>query len=71
MTLSVIGYMSKKELKATVGHPLRYRETSMLGTEYKPDGEFSVAHRPVITNGKGREFFARVTMKDGLIAGVE
>lgn len=71
MTLLIIGYASKKELKATVGHPLRYRETSLFGTEYKPEGEFSVAHRPVITNGKGREFFARVTMKDGLIARVD
>ncbi|UUV44552.1 hypothetical protein RCMOTHERGOOSE_42 [Rhodobacter phage RcMotherGoose] len=74
MTLLVIGYDSKKTLKANVGKPLNYQETSMFGAEYKADGEFSVAHRPSMSSAKnnvGREFFARVTMKNGLIAKVE
>lgn len=72
MTLLVTAYASKKELKAAVGQPLRYIETSMFGEEYKADGEFSVAHRPALGhNRSGREFFARVTMKNGLISKVE
>ena len=69
MTLIAI-YPSKKELKTKVGEPLRYIETSMYGDEYKPDGILFVANRPHIT-GLGREFFALVTMKDGLIAKVK
>lgn len=62
-------YPSKKELKAAIGQPLRYRETSFFGDEYVPTGRFTVARRPHLQNG-GREFFATVTMKDGLIAAV-
>lgn len=64
------GYKSKKELKACLGQPLRYRETSLFGPEYTPNGEFVAAHRPQITGLKGREFFAQITMRDGLIAKV-
>ncbi|QXN71411.1 hypothetical protein RCHARTNEY_42 [Rhodobacter phage RcHartney] len=71
MTLLVVGYTSKKELKAAVGKPLQYEETSMFGAEYKADGSFSVAHLPALNGSAGREFFARVTMKNGLIAKVE
>ena len=69
MTLVAV-YPSKKELKTKVGQPLKYIETSMFGDEYMPDGKLVVANRPHIT-GLGREFFAQVTMKDGLIAKVE
>jgi hypothetical protein len=69
MTLIAV-YPSKKELKTKVGEPLRYIETSMFGEEYKPDGVLVVANRPHIT-GLGREFFAQVTMKEGLIAKVK
>lgn len=62
-------YPSKKDLKATIGQPLKYQETSFFGPEYKPTGEFSVACRPHLQGG-GREFFARVRMLNGLIAGV-
>jgi len=65
MTL-VVKYPSKKELKARIGEPLRYIETSMFGPEYRADGMLTVANRPHIT-GMGREFFANVYMKDGLI----
>jgi hypothetical protein len=71
MTLLVTGYKSKKELKAAIGKPLRYEETSFFGDEWKPEGSFTVAHRPLVTGLPGREFFARVTMKGGLIAKVE
>jgi hypothetical protein len=71
-----IGYKSKKELAASIGQRLKYKETSFFGDEYRRDGEFMVAHRPALLppasrKGAGREFFATVTMKDGLIAGVK
>ena len=59
-------YPSKKVLKEAVGQRLKYQETSMFGDEYKPNGVLTVANRPHIT-GMGREFFAQVTMKDGII----
>jgi hypothetical protein len=66
----VFNYASKKELKENVGKPLRYIETSMFGPEYKENGVLTGANRPHITY-KGREFFANVTMRDGLIASVK
>ena len=65
----VVRYPSKKELKANIGQPLKYIETSMFGPEYKSNGTIVVANRPHIT-GLGREFFAQVTMTNGLIAKV-
>ena len=69
MTL-VVNYPSKKTLKSNVGQPLDYTETSMFGPEYRPSGMLTVANRPHIT-GMGREFFAQVFMKDGLITKVK
>lgn len=63
-------YPSKKDLKACIGQRLRYTETSMFGPEYKADGTFCVSNRPSITGVRGREFFAEVTMANGLIAKV-
>ena len=69
--LLAIGYESKKAMKAAIGQPLSYQETSMFGPEYKSNGVLTIAHRPYITSGKGREFFANVTMKNGKIEKVE
>jgi len=66
----VLDYPSKKDLKANIGKPLRYIETSLFGPEYRDTGTLTGANRPHIT-GQGREFFAQVTMRDGLIAGVK
>ena len=66
MTLLVTGYNSKKELKAAVGRKLIYRETSMFGPEFQWDGTITVVRRPHLLGG-GREFFAKVKMRDGLI----
>jgi len=66
----VFAYPSKKVLKENIGQPLEYIETSIFGEEYKPDGVLTGANRPHITN-IGREFFARVVLKDGLITKVE
>lgn len=56
-------YKTKKELKANVGQPLKYIETSMFGAEYKPTGEFCV----VGPSPLDRKWFASVTMEDGKI----
>lgn len=65
----VFNYASKKDLKASIGKPLRYIETSLFGPEYKDNGKLTGANRPHIT-GKGREFFANVTMENGVIKAV-
>jgi hypothetical protein len=66
----VFNYESKKVLKESIGKPLRYIETSVFGPEYRDNGILTGANRPHIT-GKGREFFANVTMANGLIKGVK
>jgi hypothetical protein len=66
----IFNYASKKELKAAIGQPLHYIETSVFGPEYKADGLLTGANRPHIT-GKGREFFANVVMQNGLIKSVK
>jgi hypothetical protein len=66
----VFNYESKKVLKESIGKSLRYIETSMFGPEYRDNGMLTGANRPHIT-GKGREFFANVTMANGLIVSVK
>jgi hypothetical protein len=66
----VFNYESKKALKENVGNPLRFIETSIFGPEYRDNGVLTGANRPHITH-KGREFFANVTMENGLIKGVK
>ena len=66
----IFNYTSKKELAENIGKPLRYTETSLFGAEYRPDGMLTGSNRPSITGIKGREFFANVTMANGLIAKV-
>ena len=66
----VFKYASKKDLKASIGKSLRYIETSIFGNEYVSTGKLVGANRPHMT-GMGREFFAEVTMNDGLIVGVK
>jgi len=65
----ILDYSSKKSLRDQIGQPLRYIETSMFTPEYIANGTVTGANRPTVT-GKGRMFFATVTMKDGLIAKV-
>jgi len=66
----IFNYPSKKVLKENVGQELRFIETSMFGNEYVSNGDMVGANRPHIT-GQGREFFAQVTMINGLIAKVK
>jgi len=65
----IFNYPSKKVLKENVGQELRFIETSMFGAEYVSNGTMTGANRPHIT-GKGREFFAQVTMENNLIVKV-
>ena len=57
-------YRTKKALKASIGRPLNYEETSLFGPEYKDTGTFYVV------GPRERKWFAEVTMKDGLIVKV-
>lgn len=66
----LLHYKSKKDLKARIGEPLRYTETSVFGPEFRETGKFTGARRPHLQGG-GREFFAEITMKGGLIAAVK
>ena len=66
----VFDYPSKKVLKENVGKRLRYHETSLFGPEYKMNGTLTGCNRPHLTGHK-REFFANVTMVNGLIKSVK
>lgn len=56
-------YKTKQDLKAAVGQPLRYEETSLFGTEFKENGTFPV----VGPSSLSRKWFAQVTMENGRI----
>ncbi len=62
-------YKTKSALKASIGKPLKYQETTAFGPEYTPNGWNTVAHRPHLQGG--REWFARVLVSDGKISKVE
>lgn len=74
--MMILNYSSKKQIKENIGQPLDYTETSMFGTEYLPDGVFCGCNRPYSPEypkfavRKGREYFAEITMKSGLISKV-
>ena len=56
-------YKTKKDLKASIGKPLKYVETSMFREEYRSNGQFAV----VGPSPYQRKWFASVSMRDGLI----
>lgn len=60
-------YKTKKELKAAIGQPLRYIETSIFGPEYRSNGTFCVVGPDPYRN---RKWYAEVTMREGKIAKV-
>lgn len=60
-------YPTKKILKASVGHPLHYVETSVFGPEYKSNGTFCV----VGPSPYERKWFAEVTMENDIIKAVK
>lgn len=62
----ILNYKTKKELKESIGKPLRYRETSLFGAEYVANGYVTGSNRPHLTGYK-REFYARIKLVDGKI----
>ena len=54
-------YPSKKALKESIGHALKYEETSIFGSEYRADGIVVV---------EAENWAAEVTMKEGKIVRV-
>ena len=60
-------YPTKKSLKASIGEPLNYQETSMFGPEYRSTGSFCV----VGPSAYQRKWFAQVEMEDGKIVRVK
>jgi len=69
--MMIFNYESKKQLKENIGEPLKYTETSFFGDEFKSDGSIVGCNRPSSGRTGTREFFAEVTMEDGLIKGVK
>ena len=67
----IFRYITKKKLRESIGSPLRYQETSLFGEEYTPNGTLVGSNRPSISGIGTREFFAQVTMRDGLISEVK
>jgi len=65
--MGVSGYKTKNDLKAAVGKPLNYVETTMFKPEYTPNGKFCVVGPCAYTN---RKWYAEVTMINGLVAKV-
>ena len=68
--MMILHYPTMKKLKQNIGQPLQYTETSFFGAEYLADGTFTGCNRPHLT-GYRREFFASVTMQNGLIKAVK
>ena len=65
--MGVSGYKTKRDLKNSIGKELRYVETSMFGTQYKPNGVNTVVGPCAYTS---RKWYAQVTMKDDKIVKV-
>ena len=62
----IFDYPTKKALKESIGSPLKYQETSVFGPQYREYGKLVGCNRPHMTGHK-REFFAEVTMQNGII----
>ena len=67
--MMLANYKTKKDLKNSIGQPLKYQETSMFGPEYRSTGQLFVAHRPYLQGG--REWFAEVHMLNDKITKVK
>lgn len=84
MTVLIRGVMSKKELATMIGKNIQGKlsDPSIFGSRDTGNGTFVVAHRPLVTgtvtrmNDKGklvksREFFANITMENGILKAVK
>jgi hypothetical protein len=66
--LGAYGYKTKKELRSSIGKRLNFVETSMFGPQYKESG---IVYMVGPCAYKNRRWYAKITMKDGLITKVE
>ena len=64
--MGIAGFKHKKDLKAAVGKEPSFIETSLFGTEFHGDGEYTV----VGPSPEKRVWYATITVTDGLIAKV-
>ena len=69
--MSILNYATKKELKGCVGQRLNYTETSRPYSDFTENGEVFGSNRPSLSRNGKREFYATVTMKNGLIEKVQ
>jgi hypothetical protein len=65
--LAASGYKLKKDLKAAIGQPLHYEETSLFGPEFRSTGKNFL----VGPSAYQRTWFAAVTTVDAKITKVE
>ena len=65
--MGVSGFKFKKDLRQAVGQVFHPVETSFFGPEYKGDGQYAVVGPDAHTK---RDWYATVTVKDGLIVKV-
>jgi hypothetical protein len=61
-------YDTKEALRQSIGQPLHYQETQLLGCDYRATGVVVV--RGAFANGNGRPWTAEVTLRDGHIVHV-
>ena len=60
MTIQLINYKTKKDLKNNIGQELNYKETNIFKDEYKENGI-------VIGCDLNRKFFAKITIENNII----
>ena len=60
MTIQLINYKTKKDLKNNIGQELNYTETNIFKDEYTPNGI-------VIGCDLNRKFFAKITIENNII----
>lgn len=63
--IMTLDYATKKELKASIGQPLK-----VIGSDVPENGTITGRNKPVLT-GFNREFYANVTVVNGLIKEVK
>ena len=65
----ILLYESKKKLKEKVGNYLKFRDPSIFSSDFNNNGVVYGSNRPYLTGYK-REFYANVTLKNGVITKV-
>ena len=66
--LGAQGYKTKADIKANIGKPLQFVETSGFGSEYKENGDVTMVGPCAYSN---RKWYATITMEGGKIKKVK